>query len=100
MSTRRATAVLPPAERGSARVDCGRSRTQLSRVLLFFVFTYVITWTCFLLAGRLGAGSSGAALPLLLVGSFAPSAVAVVMTWRLEVRVPSAHSSVGYNSGG
>jgi len=58
----------------------------------FFLLTYALTWTCFITAGAIGAGGAGSPalaslrLPLLLLGSFAPSLVAVWLTARAEGR--------------
>ncbi|MDX6368236.1 MAG: protease family protein [Nocardioidaceae bacterium] len=58
-----------------------------SRSLLAFVaLTYAVTWVVFIGAGLLPAGWAGLRLPLLLVGSFAPSGVAVALTARARGR--------------
>lgn len=49
----------------------------------FFSFTFAITWICFTVAGALSAGSP-IRWPLLILGAFAPSSVAVYLTWRDE----------------
>jgi membrane protease YdiL (CAAX protease family) len=55
----------------------------------FFVLTYAVTWTCFIAAGTLvrANGPSGAgplAAPLFLLGTIAPSLVALALTARAE----------------
>jgi membrane protease YdiL (CAAX protease family) len=73
-------------------------------VVRFFVLTYALTWALFIAAGLLSDAAGGIQLTLLLVGSFAPSIVAVVLTagadgragvrellgrllhWRVELR--------------
>jgi membrane protease YdiL (CAAX protease family) len=47
-------------------------------VLGFFALTYLCTWTFFLVADR--GGGSGLRLPLMLLGSFMPSLVAIALT--------------------
>lgn len=51
---------------------------------LFFALTFVITWTCFITAGLLEPSSLR--WPLLILGAFAPSAVAVFLTAKKEGR--------------
>jgi membrane protease YdiL (CAAX protease family) len=51
-------------------------------VLAFFAFTFAITWSCFAAAGSLVP--AGARWPLLILGAFAPSAVAVLLTAKQE----------------
>ena len=51
-------------------------------VALFFALTFVITWTCFIAAGLLVPSS--VRWPLLILGAFAPSAVAVFLTAKNE----------------
>jgi uncharacterized protein len=76
----------PEAAMGShgARVRSDRSARlhAVRQVLLFVVVTYALTWSLFLEAARLGDGATR--LPLLIIGSFAPSAVAVALTARGE----------------
>jgi uncharacterized protein len=60
-----------------------RSR-PVGQVLAFFGITYLVTWGCFV-GGSL-IGSSGLTLALILLGSFAPSVVAVALTGRREGR--------------
>jgi membrane protease YdiL (CAAX protease family) len=60
--------------------DGGRNSSL--QVVLFFVLTYVVTWTLFITAGSLSDGADGLRLPLLLVGTIAPSTVAVLLTAR------------------
>lgn len=64
----------------AARVLSDRSAgpRPVRQVLVFFVLTYALTWSLFIAADLLGR--SAARLPLLLIGSFAPSVVAVVLT--------------------
>lgn len=58
----------------------------------FFALTYAVTWTCFVAAGGIATGViaapalEGLRLPLLLLGSFAPSLVALALTTRAEGR--------------
>jgi len=60
--------------------------------LVFFALTYAITWTCFGVAGGISTGAiaapslAGLRLPLLLLGSFAPSLVALGLTARTDGR--------------
>ena len=57
----------------------------------FFSLTYAITWTCFITAAAL-SGSAASAVPalaglrwpLMILGAFAPSTVALWLTWRAE----------------
>lgn len=62
-------------------------------LLKFFCFTYVITWTCFIAAVALSGNlPSGAPLgpglsALILLGTFAPSLVALGLTARAEAGV-------------
>jgi membrane protease YdiL (CAAX protease family) len=56
------------------------------RVVQFCLVTYTLTWACFIGAGLLPSANSGLRLPLLLLGSVAPSAVALAMTARFEGR--------------
>jgi uncharacterized protein len=67
--------------------DPAASPAATSRSLLaFVVLTYAVTWVLFISAGLLPAGWAGLRLPLLLVGSFAPSGVAVALTARARGR--------------
>ncbi len=58
----------------------------LTQVSQFFLITYAVTWTCFVAAGLLHGAASSLRLPLLIVGSFAPSVVATLLTARQEGR--------------
>jgi CAAX protease family protein len=60
--------------------DGGRDSSR--QLVLFFVLTYVVTWTLFITAGSLSDGADGLRLPLLLAGTIAPSTVAVLLTAR------------------
>jgi membrane protease YdiL (CAAX protease family) len=60
-----------------------RSR-PVGQVVAFFAITYLVTWGCFVAGSLMGA--SGVTLAVILLGSFAPSVVAVVLTGRLEGR--------------
>jgi membrane protease YdiL (CAAX protease family) len=60
------------------------SDVPVGEVLVFLAITYAVTWGCFVLGSLLGR--SGVTLALLLLGSFAPSAVAVVLTGRRDGR--------------
>ncbi len=62
------------------------SRLGTVRVVQFLVLTYTLTWACFIGAGMLPQADSGLRLPLLLLGSAAPSTVALAMTARFEGR--------------
>jgi len=58
-----------------------RSDSKTS-VVAFFGLTFAATWSCFTVAGLLLPAS--ARWPLLIIGAFAPSAVAVLLTARQE----------------
>jgi membrane protease YdiL (CAAX protease family) len=51
-------------------------------VAAFFALTFAATWSCFTAAGLLVP--AGARWPLMIIGAFAPSAVAVLLTARQE----------------
>lgn len=51
-------------------------------VAVFFALTFAVTWSCFIAAGLLVPVA--ARWPLLIIGAFAPSAVAVLLTARQE----------------
>jgi len=60
-------------------------------MLRFFSLTYVVTWTCFVVSIALSASSPSFAssfsvlrTPLLMLGTFAPSLVALALTARAE----------------
>lgn len=59
----------------------------------FFSLTYAITWVCFITAGILPQGSP-VRWPLLILGAFAPSSVAVFLTWRYDGK-PGVRSLLG-----
>jgi membrane protease YdiL (CAAX protease family) len=61
-----------------SRVRPGATR----QVVIFFALTYLVTWTLFTTAGLLPSGQGALRLPLLLLGSFAPSLTAVALTAR------------------
>ena len=55
----------------------------------FFSITFAVTWTCFIAAALLSTRApalAGLRWPLLILGAFAPSAVAVLLTARDEGR--------------
>src|SRR3954452_15769830 len=58
-----------------------RSR-PVAQVGVFFAITYLVTWGCFAAGSLMGA--SGLTLAVILLGSFAPSLVAVALTGRRE----------------
>jgi membrane protease YdiL (CAAX protease family) len=67
----------------------GRRDLPAGSLLAFFSITYAVTWTCFFAAralsdssGPLVARLSGFRTPLLLLGTFAPSLVALGLTAR------------------
>ena len=51
-------------------------------MLAFFGLTFIVTWSCFAAAGFLVPAS--ARWPLLILGAFAPSLVAVLLTGKQE----------------
>jgi membrane protease YdiL (CAAX protease family) len=57
-------------------------RDGRTSVAAFFVLTFAITWSCFAAAGLLVPPA--ARWPLLILGAFAPSAVAVLLTAKQE----------------
>jgi membrane protease YdiL (CAAX protease family) len=61
-----------------------RSGDAAGHVLVFVLLTYSVTWFFFVVAGLLPSASSGLQLPLLLIGSFAPSGVALALTARSQ----------------
>jgi membrane protease YdiL (CAAX protease family) len=63
----------------AAPVDHTSATRPLLRVTEFLVITYLVTWSCFTAASRV---ATGAQLPLLLAGSFAPSVVGTLLTWH------------------
>jgi membrane protease YdiL (CAAX protease family) len=67
--------VQPPGASSSAG--------PVAEVLGFLVLTYLCTWTCFVVADR---GGDGLRLPLMLLGSFMPSLVAIALTARAAGR--------------
>jgi membrane protease YdiL (CAAX protease family) len=70
--------------------DDARSRASpgSTPLIAFFGLTYAVTWICFIAAGFLTTRPSLGALrwPLLILGAFAPSTVAVYLTARAEGR--------------
>ncbi|MFN8583254.1 MAG: CPBP family intramembrane glutamic endopeptidase [Gemmatimonadaceae bacterium] len=62
----------------------------MDSLIAFFALTYVVTWACFLTAGALARGEMTALaalrMPLLLIGSFAPSLTAILLTARASGR--------------
>jgi uncharacterized protein len=62
------------------------SAAPVSEVVVFFLVAYAITWVLFISAGLMSGISDGVRLPLLLVGSFAPSLTAVGLTARTDGR--------------
>lgn len=63
----------------SERMEKSDGRKSL---VAFFALTFAVTWACFTAAGLLVP--AGARWPLLIIGAFAPSAVAVRLTARHE----------------
>jgi membrane protease YdiL (CAAX protease family) len=64
--------------------------SSVTLLLMFFLLTFAITWSCFIGAGRLAGGSPGALTmqfvigPLVLLGTFAPGIVALFLTFQTE----------------
>ncbi|HET7873408.1 MAG TPA: CPBP family glutamic-type intramembrane protease [Terriglobales bacterium] len=60
----------------------------MTPVLKFFLFTYLVTWTCFVSLIALSRASASTALsgPVLYLGVFAPALVALGLTGRAEGR--------------
>jgi hypothetical protein len=58
----------------------------MERLATFFLLTYALTWTCFISVAILtrGAAIGIGGSTLLLVGTFAPSLVALFLTYRNE----------------
>jgi uncharacterized protein len=85
-----------PFTRRAAGTDLGRSPgpRPVREVLLFFVLTYAATWTLFITAGLISEDLSSVRLPLLLLGSFAPSVLAVLLTARAGGR-PAVRELLG-----
>ena len=79
---------MPPPSRFDNQLDA--RDLPAGSLLKFFFLTYVITWTCFIAAVALsGSLPSGAPLgpglsALILLGTFAPSLVALGLTARAE----------------
>jgi hypothetical protein len=61
-----------------------QERDARTSVVAFFAVTFAVTWSCFGAAGFLAP--AGARWPLLIIGAFAPSAVAVLLTAKQEGR--------------
>ena len=62
----------------------GNLRTvQMKPLVKFFSLTFAITWICFITTGMLPPGSA-LRWPLLILGAFAPSTVAVYLTSRAD----------------
>jgi membrane protease YdiL (CAAX protease family) len=75
--------------RAVATLQVEAKRSSAGSLLIFFALTYVVTWTCFIAAVRLGGFPPGAGPriglhALLLLGIFAPSFVAIGLTARAE----------------
>jgi membrane protease YdiL (CAAX protease family) len=85
--TRRPTSPGPaPAAEVGLRVQpsgAPHSARPVAQVLGFVSLTYVGTWTFFLVADH---GGAGLRLPLMLLGSFMPSLVAIALTARGDGR--------------
>ena len=62
----------------------------------FFLLTFVLTWSCFGTLAILGHSTplGVAGYALLLLGTFAPSIVAVCLTYRAEVAPPGPVAGV------
>ena len=63
--------------------------TTAASLVRFFSITFAVTWTCFIAAALLSTSApalTGLRWPLLILGAFAPSAVAVWLTARHEGR--------------
>lgn len=77
---------MPPPSQSNNQLDT--IDLSVGSLLKFFLFTYAVTWTCFITAvawsGRLPSGAPlGPGLSaLILLGTFAPSMVAVALTAR------------------
>src|SRR4051794_24486469 len=77
----------PVRSRSSTQLIASSSRrsrwsrgTRMS-LLKFFLFTFALTWTCFFTAVALAGGSLAVLVsPLVLLGTFAPSLVALALT--------------------
>jgi len=52
----------------------------MSTLLKFFSLTYAMTWTCFFAAASVSGGTAGFRGPLFLLGTIAPSLVALALT--------------------
>ena len=59
------------------------AKPKMKPLVAFFSLTFAITWICFTVAGLLPS-TSPLHWPLLILGAFAPSSVAVYLTWRAE----------------
>jgi len=70
---------------GSENAELVGRPARAGALIGFFLLTYAVTWSCFIpvAAGVLRANTL-AGYALLLVGTFAPSLVAVLLTWSSE----------------
>jgi membrane protease YdiL (CAAX protease family) len=80
-ASRRSTSAAQPPLTGRPPADT--TDAPVRQVVIFFAITYALTWAFFL--GAVPA-SSGLRVTLILIGSFAPSLVAVALTARSSGR--------------
>ena len=58
------------------------TRRVMRALLAFFASTYIVAWVCFVAAGMLSRNAGALRTTLLLLGTFAPSLVALALTAR------------------
>jgi uncharacterized protein len=86
-SARGAATPAAPAHRAVPNApSLPTSAAPVTEVVVFFAVAYALTWVLFISAGLMTGVSDGVRLPLLLVGSFAPSLTAVALTARRDGR--------------
>lgn len=77
--TRRPRQLASSTPRASVDVPEGPSRKPVVEVLVFFALTYAVTWSFFIGAKAM---DSGVRVTMILIGSLAPSLVAIALTGR------------------
>jgi membrane protease YdiL (CAAX protease family) len=76
---RQSRQLAPKTSRAPLEVPGGHTRRPVTEVLVFFAATYAITWAFFIGAKAM---DSGVRVPMILIGSLAPSLVAIALTGR------------------